>query len=223
MDAAIMAPKIGEEEARFWDLLVKAIGGVIAIGTVWMGFATLRRQGDQLKIQQNQFEATSKEQVKALEEEYHRRFWEKKLEVYIQLCHAAGILALTGPESDEYQQAQHQLTMIYSGELQLLASSEVKTALGNFLDALSSTSILKSRDLNSEMPTIEDRVKKGEQVKLLDLHFAVANLALACRQDSGSEFHLNDQQVKKYKADIEGLGNTFEKAFPGYPLAFDSK
>ena len=45
----------------------------------------------------------------------------------------------------------------------------------------------------------------------MDLHFAVANLALACRQDSGSEFHLNDQQVKKYKADIEGLTDAWAK------------
>ena len=137
----------------------------------YRGFQALHSQGNQLKlqqkqlaVQQSQFEATSKEQAKALEEEYHRRFWEKKLEVYIQLCHAAGILALTEPTSDEYLQAQHQLKMIYSGELQLLASSEVKTALGNFLNALSSTSIIKSRDLDSETPAIVDRVKKGEKV-----------------------------------------------------------
>jgi hypothetical protein len=41
----------------------------------------------------------------------------------------------------------------------------------------------------------------------VDRHLAVAYLALACRQDSGSEFHLNDQEVKKYKADVESLGD----------------
>jgi hypothetical protein len=218
MDATIMAPKIGEEEARFWDLLVKVIGGVIAIGTVVVGFKTLQRQGDQLKIQQKQlavqqgqFETTSKEQVKALEEEYHRRFWEKKLEVDIQLCHAAGILALTDPESDEYKQAEHQLTLIYSGELQLLASSDVKTALGNFLNALSSTSRIKSGDLTPEM--LADMVKKGAKVIVMDdLRLSVADLALACRQDSGSEFHLTDQQVTKHKADAASLIDLWEKA-----------
>jgi hypothetical protein len=35
------------------------------------------------------------------------------------------------------------------------------------------------------------------------LYKAQANLALACRQDSGSEFHLNDQQVQKYKTNAE--------------------
>jgi len=216
-----MAPNIGEGEARFWDLLVKGIAAGIAIGTVVVGCRTLQRQGDQLKIQQkqlavqqSQFETTSKEQAKALEEEYHRRFWEKKLEVYIQLCHAAGILAQTEPKSDEYQQGQHQLMMIYSGELQLLASPDVTTALGNFLDALSSTSIIKSRDLTSEMqqmPAIRDLLKKGEKVVIMDLQRAVADLALACRQDSGREFHLTDQEVTRYKAGVESLIKNWEK------------
>ena len=214
-----MVPKIGEGEARFWDLLVKVIASGIAIGTVVVGCRTLQRQGDQLKIQQkqlavqqSQFETTSKEQVKASEEEYHRRFWEKKLEVYIQLCRAAGILAQTDPKSDEYQQAQHQLAMIYSGELQLLASPDVATALGNFLHALSSASIIKSRDLTSEMPAILDRVKKGEKVAVMDLHRTVTDLALACRQDSGSEFHLTDQEVTKYKTGVEILRKAWEQA-----------
>jgi hypothetical protein len=210
-----MAPKIGEDEARFWDLMLKAIGGAIALITVAVGCQTLRRQGDQLKIQQkqlsnqqSQFETTSKEQVKALEEEYHRRFWEKKLEVYIQLCHTAGVLELADPKSDEYQQALHQLRMIYGGELQLLASSNVKTALGNFLNALLSTNPTPG------MAELADRVKKGERIIIMDLRRAVANLALECRQDSGSEFHLNDQEVTKYKADAEYLMDNWEKLLP---------
>src|SRR5258707_1332725 len=93
-------PKIGEEEARFWDLLVKGIGVSFAIGTVVAGFKTLQRQGQQLKIQQEQlavqqrqFEATRTDQIQALEEEYHRRFWEKKLDFYVRLCKAAASLA----------------------------------------------------------------------------------------------------------------------------------
>jgi hypothetical protein len=221
-----MVPTIGEGEARFLDVLVKVVAAGIAIGTVWVGFQTLQRQGDQLKlqqeqiailqkqlaVQQSQFETTSKEQVKALEEEYHRRFWEKKLEVYIQLCHAAGILALTDPKSDEYLQAQHQLTMIYNGELQLLASPDVKTALGNFLEALSSASIIKLRDPKLEVPTVEDMVKEGKKkLIIMDLHMSVAELALACRQDSGSEFHLTDQEVTKYKAGVEDFFKNWEK------------
>jgi hypothetical protein len=42
----------------------------------------------------NQFEAARKEQAKALEEEYHRRFWEKKFDVYMRLCCAAASLDL---------------------------------------------------------------------------------------------------------------------------------
>jgi hypothetical protein len=40
-----MVPKIGDGEARFWDLLLKAFGGLIAITTVMVGWQTLRIQG----------------------------------------------------------------------------------------------------------------------------------------------------------------------------------
>ena len=100
-----MAPKIGEGEARFWDLLVKVIASGIAIGTVVVGCRTLQRQGDQLKIQQkqlavqqSQFETTSKEQAKALEEEYHRRFWEKKLEVLYPIVSCNGDTGANGAQ-----------------------------------------------------------------------------------------------------------------------------
>jgi hypothetical protein len=89
----LMTPKVGEEEARFWDIWIKIGGGAIAIGTLVIGCNTLTRQGDQIQIQQEQmkaqqeqFEATRKEQVKAMEEEYHRRFWDKKFDVYMRLC-----------------------------------------------------------------------------------------------------------------------------------------
>jgi hypothetical protein len=89
-----MVPKIDEDHARFWDLLLKGFGIVAAIITLVIGFRTIKGQGNQLKFQQqqlseqqSQFEASYKEQIKALEEEYHRRFWEKKLEAYLQLCH----------------------------------------------------------------------------------------------------------------------------------------
>jgi len=49
-----MVPKIGESEARFWDLLLKAAGGIGAIITIVFGLNTLKQQGEQLKLQQNQ-------------------------------------------------------------------------------------------------------------------------------------------------------------------------
>ena len=71
-----------------------------------------------------------------MEEEYHRRFWEKKLDVYMRLCHAASSLALAQPKSDEYKQANHELMLIYGGEFQVVASPEVKKAFGAFLSTV---------------------------------------------------------------------------------------
>ena len=40
-----MAPKMGEGEARFWDLLVKVIASGIAIGTVVVGVGHFNGKG----------------------------------------------------------------------------------------------------------------------------------------------------------------------------------
>jgi hypothetical protein len=157
-----MVPKVGDAEARFWDICIKIGGGAIAIGTLIIGFNTLSRQGDQLQIQQQQlkaqpeqFEATRKEQVKAMEEEYHRRFWDKKLDVYMRLCHAASSLALAQLGSDEYKQANHELMLIYGGEFQVVASPEVKKAFGEFLSAVSLTSLKEGKIAVIKDPNID--------------------------------------------------------------------
>ena len=86
-----MAPKIGEEGWRFWDLIVKAGGVIAAVFTIWTGIRALDRQADQLeiqqeqlKLQQDQITSQQSEQSKAREEEYHRRFWERKLDRYLR-------------------------------------------------------------------------------------------------------------------------------------------
>jgi hypothetical protein len=147
-----MVTKVGEEEARFWDIWIKIVGGVVAIATLVVGCNTLSRQGDQLKAQQEQYEATRNEQVKAMEEEYHRRFWEKKLDVYMRLCHAASSLALAQPKSDEYKQANHELMLIYGGEFQVVASPEVKKAFGEFLSTVLST---PSSEAIKDLPQVD--------------------------------------------------------------------
>jgi hypothetical protein len=64
-----MVPKIGEGEARFWDILLKLIGGVVAIVTVWIGLSTLAGQQRQLKVQQQQIASQQNEQMKVFQEE----------------------------------------------------------------------------------------------------------------------------------------------------------
>jgi hypothetical protein len=178
-----MAPKVGEEEARFWDIVIKIIAGVVAIGTLITGFQTLKSQGDQVAATR--------------QEEYHRRFWEKKLDVYMHLCKAASSLALAESESDEYKQANHEMMLIYGGELQVVASPEVKEAFREFLSAIS---------LTEAKPAV-----KGLTFFVTDLHRSLAALALACRQDSGSEFQLNDKQVQKFNEETEGIDKFLRK------------
>jgi hypothetical protein len=158
----------------------RCIYGVLRLQTI--------KGQQQLSEQQSQFQTSYKEQIKALEEEYHRRFWEKKLEAYLQLVHVAGILTMAYADSDEYKQARRQLMMIHNGELQVLASPEVKSAFADFLEALPDNAKIQIHLL----PSTSTPANAMEEMwkKFFGLYKAQANLALACRQDSGSEFHL---------------------------------
>jgi hypothetical protein len=233
-----MVREVGEGQARFWDIWIKIIGGLIAIGTLIIGFNTLSRQGDQLQFQQQQLKAQQDEQVKAMEEEYHRRFWDKKLDVYMRLCQAASSLTLAQPESDEYTQANHELMLIYGGEFQVVASPEVKKAFGEFLFAVSSNLYSKAKNIAQaiKVPHIDwgklsaispTPSSKGEiaDTKVIidwskfdwstffdpDLHQSLTALALACRQDSGSEFHLSAEQVEKFNKTTDDIIKGIQK------------
>jgi hypothetical protein len=127
---------------------------------------------------------------------------------YLQLCHEAGILTMAIADSDEYKQARHQLMMIYKGELQVLASPEVKSAFTDFLKALPDKGKIQILPQPSTSTPANPIAEMAE--RWLALYKAQANLALACRQDSGSEFHLNDQQVQKYKANVEDSARIWE-------------
>ena len=56
--------------------------------------------------------------------------------------------------------------------------------------------------------------EQGERVVWMDLHNAVADLALQCRQDSGREFRLSEPEVKKFKEDDAKLSEMWEKWMP---------
>jgi hypothetical protein len=201
-----MVPKIGEGEARFWDLLVKGFLGLIAAFTVWSGFQTLGRQGEQMKIQQQQleaqqrqFEATQKEQIQALEEEYHRRFWEKKLDLYVELLKAAAALATTTKsQSDEFKQKVQVLTAISVGELQVVASPKVNTALGDVLRVMGSY--------------------QSGKVGSAEVYGALCKLAIACRQDSIREFQLDPKQQEEFEQNAQIMAKLWEDLVPKVPV-----
>lgn len=109
--------------------------------------------------------------------ENHQRFWETKFDIYLRLCRAAGILAFVPYGSDEYSIAYKDLITICTGEFQLVASPDVSSALTAFVDHLQTGNTDRS----------------GAEAQ---------KLALACRQDTGAEFHLTGQEQTK---NVEGL------------------
>jgi hypothetical protein len=196
-------PKIDEAEARSLDLLVKAVASLIAVGTLVTGCQTLVRQGEQMKIQQHQldvqqgqFEATQKERFQALEEEYHRRFWEKKLDLYTQLLKDAAALAIAAHGND-YDEKVHVLIATSVGELQVVASPNVDKALGDVLRVIASF--------------------HAGKVGSAEAYAALSKLAIACRQDSVREFQLDPKQQEEFEQNSQIMGKLWEDLVPKTP------
>ena len=189
-------PKIEEAEARFLDVVIKILGGLIALFTVLIGFQTLGRQGDQIKIQQQQLEATQKEQFQALEEEYHRRFWEKKLDLYVQLLKEATALAIAAHGND-YDEKVHVLIATSVGELQVVASPNVDKALGDVLRVIGSFHTGKAGSA--------------------DAYAALCKLAIACRQDSVREFQLDPKQQEEFEQNAQIMAKLWDDLLPKAP------
>jgi hypothetical protein len=127
-------PELGEGEARFWDIATKVIGGLAAIATLCIGFYTLYDQGKTTRTQQQQFAASINEQyaalkqshleeMKKLEEEYHRRFWKKRLDLYNEASDAVSTVAslqlFPGKDfrQEEYAKALRRFYQLYYGPL----------------------------------------------------------------------------------------------------------
>jgi hypothetical protein len=166
-----MAFKLSEDESRFWDMVAKVVGGIAAVVTLIIGFMTLYGQGENLKTQQAEFELSIKQQQESLKtqqaefeksikqqdkalnksheeeiqklgEEYHRRFWEKRVDLYAEASNAASMIAslqlFPGKDfrQDEYSQALRRFYQLYYGELCLVESEEVETAMITFKNTL---------------------------------------------------------------------------------------
>jgi hypothetical protein len=139
-------PELNEGAARFWDVLTKVVGGVVAILTLFIGFRTLYDQGETTRKQlTEQYEALKQAHTELqtkLEEEYHRRFWEKRLDLYSEASNAASSIAtlklFPGKDfpQDDYVKALRRFYELYYGALCIVESKEVETAMIGFKNAL---------------------------------------------------------------------------------------
>ena len=122
--------------------------------------------------------------------ESHQRLWETKFDIYLRVCKAAGILAVSRSDSDAFAIAEKDLTAIYSGEFQFIASPDVSSALTAFVDHLQARTADHLGVLKSE----------------------ARRLAIACRQDTGAEFHLASEDQQKMSGELSaGFGDCLIK------------
>lgn len=135
--------------------------------------------------------------IRAVEEEYHRRFWEKKLDFYVRLCRSATTLASAAPDSDDFKEKLRDLTAFSVGELQVVASPEVNTALADVLRVI----------LSSHAGSAGGADVKRE----------LCRLAIACRQDSIREFQLDPKQQEEFELNAKIMAQLWDDLIPKPP------
>jgi hypothetical protein len=130
------------------------------------------------------------------------RIREAKFDIYLRLCRAAGILAVSRPDSEEYEIAHRDLITICAGEFQFVASPEVSAALTEFLGHLQARNADHLGALKSE----------------------AQKLALACWRDTGAEFHLTSEEQQKMSEELSrGFGELPNTATPVASTGADVK
>jgi hypothetical protein len=113
-------------------------------------------------------------QQNALREEYNRRFWERKLDCYINLCRAAAVVATSNPKDNNFKPRKVEVVEMAIGELQVLSSVDVDSRFRDFLETL---------DMH------EQNIPTTPQV-----YGALFRLASACTQDSAKQAPLDPRQ-----------------------------
>jgi hypothetical protein len=218
-------PELSEGEARYWDIATKIIGGVVAIITLGIGFKTLWDQGETTRTQQEHFATAIKaqydglnlareEEAKKLEEEYHRRFWEKRLELYSEATDAVSKIAslqLFVPSnqfpSDEYIKAFRRFYQLYYGPLCIVESDKVANAMINF-----------KKTVEAKQGS-DAKAQQAYRQSLLD---ASLDLAYACSEDMQDNWKVEipniasseDVLKKTTQGEIPKIPGTPEKTAP---------
>jgi hypothetical protein len=146
---------LSKEQAGFWDIIVKFVGGLVAIVGAIVALSKT-------------FEERAKANQAALIES-QKPFITKRQEIYFQLVSATSVIGNKASDDPAREEAISQFWLIFWGALPMVADRQVAVACDKFADIL---------DAGYRMP-------EGFDDKHLLLRNASKELAIACRVSLG--------------------------------------
>jgi hypothetical protein len=152
---SLAAFQLSKEQAGFWDVIVKFVGGLVAIVGAIVALSKT-------------FEERAKANQAALIES-QKPFITKRQEIYFQLVSATSVIGNKASNDPAREKAISQFWLIFWGALPMVADHQVAVACDKFADIL---------DAGYPMP-------KGFDDKHLLLRNASKELAIACRVSLG--------------------------------------
>ncbi|MBZ9604012.1 hypothetical protein [Phyllobacterium chamaecytisi] len=128
---------IGEEQSFFWDAVIKAAGGVAALGGAWLAFSkylhekTLAEKAA-LKANQDALEEKARANQAALIEA-QKPFSAKRQEVYYDLVSTTSTIANRGHDDPIRTAAEEKFWWLFWGGVPMVADKQVGVAVDTFM------------------------------------------------------------------------------------------
>jgi hypothetical protein len=169
----LAARELSDDKARFWDLIGKTVGGVVAFGAavaaVWKYFEERKKANHAalIEMRKRREERAKTTQVALIEAQ--KPFMTKRQDIYFQLVSETAWIGTKDANDPRREEAISLFWWIYWGPLPMVADAQVALAADRF----------------SEILDWGYKMSEGETDKHLLLRNASMDLARACRASLG--------------------------------------
>jgi len=130
------SPALGKDEAAFWDIIVKALGGILALaGAAITAFKYLDEKSQANKTARAANEAANRANETA-RMEARKPFDQQRQAIYLDLLSTTATIGNTRYDTYERKKATDHFWFIYWGPLPLVADHAVGEAVNRFSELL---------------------------------------------------------------------------------------
>lgn len=181
-----------EDSHRWWDVVTKVAGVLVTLVGAAVAIGTYAAQQQLTRAQNDKDAAAARAQAEKdkleRDEQYKRRIWERRLEIYLQACQSATALAtLAKPDDDQYVKSRLRFEQLYHGEMCVVESTEVAARMINFR-----TKLLAAEQRNKEPKGDAQALAKAWD----DLRRASLDLARECRVSIEQDLQINFGKIE---------------------------
>jgi len=130
------SPTLGKDEAAYWDIIIKAVGGVLALsGAAITAFKYLDEKA-QANLTAQAANVAAEQANETAKKEARKPFDEQRQAIYLDLLSATATIGNTRHNTPERESANDRFWFLYWGPLPLVADFTVGEAVNRFSELM---------------------------------------------------------------------------------------